>query len=152
MGLDLQECSLPYYDPVKAALHQLMFSTLVAAGLQGTAVNKNVFAVIQDINDHFTEADYDVRKAIGRSGYSINHFRNIFRKEVGVTPAEFVNARRLDRAEELFAQFKDRIPVKNVAAQCGFQDPYYFSRQFKKRRGISPQAYIRELKENEIRP
>lgn len=150
LGLDIQECELPYYDTVKAALHQMMFAALMAAGLATNTMNKGVFAVIQDINHHFTETDYDVRKAIEQSGYTMNHFRNIFRKEIGITPTEFVTARRLDRAEELFSQVKDRIPVKDVALQCGFQDPYYFSRQFKKRRGISPQAYIRELKEQEV--
>lgn len=149
LGLDIQECELPYFDIVKAALHQLMFSALMAAGLAGNTMNKGVFSVIQDINHHFTETDYDVRGAIEKSGYTMNHFRNLFRKEIGVTPTEFVNARRLDRAEEMFAQYKDRIPIKDVALQCGFQDPYYFSRQFKKRRGISPQAYIQELKQQE---
>ena len=142
LGLDMQDCALPYYDTVNAALHQLMFSALLAAGLSSQTMNSQVFQVIEDVNEHFTDPSYDIRKAIEQTGYTPNHFRKIFRDEIGVTPSEFVTARRLDRSEELLTQFRNRIPIKDIALQCGFQDPYYFSRLFKKRRGISPQAYV----------
>ena len=143
-GLDLQDCTLPYYDAVNASLYRLMFSALLAAGLLSNTMNAEVFMVIDDINHHFTEPDYDVRKIIEKTGYTDNHFRKLFKKEIGVSPTEFVNNRRLDLAEELFAQYHDRISIKDVAVQCGFLDPYYFSRQLKKRRGISPQTFIKE--------
>lgn len=142
MALDTQGSTLPYYDSVNAAIHQLMFSALVACGIQSTAVNPKVFEVIRDINDHFTEPDYDTRSAVRNTGYTDNHFRKLFQQETGSTPAGYLTNRRLDRAVELLDQFKGRISIKEISLQCGYQDPYYFSRQFKKRFGVSPQNYI----------
>lgn len=36
-------------------------------------------------------------------------------------------------------------PVKTVAIETGYGDPYYFSRAFKKHMGLSPEQY-RKLK------
>ena len=52
LGLDVQDCALPYYDTVKAALHQLMFSVLMAAGLQADTINKSVFAAFRPTHGH----------------------------------------------------------------------------------------------------
>ena len=145
MGLDLQDCTIPYYDTVNTALYRLMFTALIAAGLLSNTMNSDVFMVIDNINHHFTEPDYDVRKVIEKTSYTDNHFRKIFKSEIGVSPTEFITIRRLDQAEELLTQYRDRIPIKDIAIQCGFQDPYYFSRLFKKSRGISPQTFINEL-------
>lgn len=145
LGLDVQDINDPYYDSVNSAINQLMFSALIAADLKTHAINPQVYAVITDINKHFTDVDYNVREVIDRTGYSVNHFRKLFREEVGLTPTEFVTLRRLDKAVELFQQFKERIPVKEIARQCGYQDPFYFSRQFKNRFKMSPQQYVSQL-------
>lgn len=145
LALDMQDTTDPFYDSVNAAIHQLMLVSLIAADLKAHCMNPQVSAVITDINKHFTDVEYDVRKAIEQTGYTMNHFRKLFREEVGITPTNYVTLRRLDRAVELFQQFKDHIPIKEIAWQSGYQDPYYFSRQFKKRFKMSPQQYIEQL-------
>ena len=145
LGLDTQDVPAPAYDTVQAAIDQLMFSALLAGNLRARAMNTQVFDVIMDINAHFTEGDYDVREAINRTGYTVNHFRKLFRDETGITPTEFVSVRRIDKAIELFQLFRDHIPIKEIAWQVGYSDPYYFSRQFKQRTGVSPQQFISQL-------
>ena len=145
LGLDTQDSEDPNFDSVNSAIHQLMFASLIAADLKTRIMNPQVYLVITDINHHFTEVDYDVRKVIEQTGYTANHFRKLFRKESGVTPIEFIMQRRLDRSVELFQQFKNRIPIKEIAWQSGYKDPYYFSRQFKKTFNISPQKYVERL-------
>ena len=145
MGLDTQDNPLPYYDSVNAAIHQLMFSALIACSMQSLSIHPKVFQVIQQINEHFTEVDYDIRPVLEETGYTVNHFRKVFQQETGVTPAGYLINRRMDRAAELFDQYKDRVPIKEISLRCGYQDPYYFSRQFKKTFGMSPKQYIKEL-------
>jgi hypothetical protein len=38
------------------------------------------------------------------------------------------------------------LSVKEVAAELGYEDPYYFSRIFQKTLGCSPLAYRRSVK------
>jgi len=145
MGLDVQDQEAPYFSDIQSSIDLLMFHTLMAANLSARTMNPQVYGVIVRINAHFSATDYDVRQDILATGYTDNHFRKLFREETGVTPTEFVTIRRIDKAKDLFRLFQDRIPIKEIAWQCGYQDPYYFSRQFKKHTGVSPQQFVAQL-------
>ena len=147
LALDVQGMEGLHLDAVQAALQRLMHEVVIAVGMSAKAMNQQVFEIIREINGHFAEPDFDVSEAIQKTGYSPNHLRKLFKDETGVTPASFITNRRLDKAGELFRQVGNRIPVKDIALQCGYTDPYYFSRQFKAYYGVSPQKYIEELTE-----
>ena len=144
-ALDIQKVDLPYYKSVRNAMDQLFFSTLIASELAANTLNSMVVSVIQMINDHFTEPDFDLHGAIEKTGYSINHFRKLFRDEVGIPPLEFMNTRRLEYAKDLFWQWKDQLTIAQIAHTCGFRDEYYFSRYFKKREGMTPGQYVQQI-------
>ena len=59
-----------------------------------------------------------------------------FKAATGMTPQEFVETCRLQYALRLLATTS--APVKEVAYECGFSDPLYFSRRFSKRFGYPP--------------
>ena len=145
LGLDVQGMDETYLNSVQETLHRLMHESILAAGLKTKAMNQQVFDIIREINEHYAEPDFDVLGTMQSTGYSVNHLRKLFKDETGVTPAEFVAMRRMDRAGELFRQVRNRIPVKDIALKCGYQDPYYFSRQFKVFYGVSPQKYVEQL-------
>lgn len=70
---------------------------------------------------------------------SVSHYTNHFRKLTGMTPISFFNDLKIRKASELLHE-PDR-KIKDIANILGFEDPYYFSRWFKKTMGISPAAY-----------
>ena len=146
LALDIQTVDLPYYDNVRGSMHQLVFSALIAAELASDQLNPVVVSVVQKINEHFTDPDFDLSQVLVQTGYTVNHFRKLFRDEVGMPPLEYMNNRRLDYAKELFRLWKDRLSVAEVAHTCGFRDEYYFSRYFKKHEGITPGQYIADLR------
>ena len=57
----------------------------------------------------------------------------------GKTPKQYINERRIERAKELLLSSKS--PVSEIAALCGFEDPLYFSKAFKKHTGKSPMQF-----------
>ena len=57
----------------------------------------------------------------------------------GVPPAEFVLAERMRRAASLLVGGSSN--VKAVARDCGFDDPNYFAKAFRRRFGASPTEF-----------
>ncbi|GKS95435.1 DJ-1/PfpI family protein [Acidovorax sp. SUPP2825] len=63
----------------------------------------------------------------------------VFQRELGTTPARYVERVRVEAASALLAQAQ--ASVSTVARLCGFQHPETLRRAFHKHRAVSPQAY-----------
>ena len=74
-------------------------------------------------------------------GYSENHLRTLFKAKHGVTPNAYLTKLRMEYAKNLFDIYGDKLKICEIAWRCGFQDPLYFSKVFKKTYGVSPRAY-----------
>ena len=59
-----------------------------------------------------------------------NYFSRKFKKVMGCTPQEFLIHQRLTNATELM-RLTD-LPIKTIAARCGYPNQLYFSQAFKK--------------------
>ncbi|HVW59153.1 MAG TPA: AraC family transcriptional regulator [Puia sp.] len=70
---------------------------------------------------------------------SASHFSSLFRKSTGMSPMDYFIHLKLQKACLLL--YTDDIKIKHIAQALGYDDPYYFSRLFKKYQGISPDQY-----------
>ena len=70
----------------------------------------------------------------------------LFKKEMGMTYAEYKKECRLEFAESMIAHGDDRII--DIAFECGFNNISYFNRTFQKKYGMSPTEYRLHKKEN----
>ncbi len=72
---------------------------------------------------------------------SPSRLSHLFREQVGVTPQQFLETERLERAKQLLELTAHNI--QQVSRQVGFDNPFYFTRRFKKHTGQSPRQYRR---------
>ncbi len=72
-------------------------------------------------------------------GISEGAFYVFFKKRCGRSPVEYRNSIRINAARSLLANTD--LMISEIAVRCGFDDPYYFSRIFKKLTEISPKEY-----------
>jgi transcriptional regulator GlxA family with amidase domain len=70
---------------------------------------------------------------------SVRHFARAFKAEVGMTPATYVEAVRVERARHLLETAATTLD--EVATACGFGTPETFRRAFRRRLGVSPGEY-----------
>jgi len=70
------------------------------------------------------------------AGYSRSHFTRSFEQSEGISPARFVLEMRL-RAALTHLQAGEKS-VKQVAYSCGFRDPSYFTKTFRRVYGVAP--------------
>ena len=73
------------------------------------------------------------------AGLSRQHFTELFRHHFGMAPMKYVLQARLHRAAHLLRDQNRR--VSDVARTVGFEDPFHFSRSFRKEFGISPRLF-----------
>lgn len=71
-------------------------------------------------------------------GYSEAYFCRRFKALVGLTPMQYINMLRLEKAKNLLKNSNTKISV--VSAKCGFNSVSYFSKLYKKHFGISPKG------------
>jgi transcriptional regulator GlxA family with amidase domain len=82
---------------------------------------------------------HDVASLAKRMDLSPRHFARLFRAEVGMTPASWVEAARISAARTLLEQ--GRGALKQIAARSGFTDANTFRRAFLRHAGVSPAEY-----------
>lgn len=87
---------------------------------------------------HFAET-LSISDVIERSHYSQRHFIRLFSAAYGMTPQRYLLDVRIRHAS---AMLRDSgLSVTEVAMRCGFGDPNYFSRIFRKYSGNSPSEF-----------
>jgi transcriptional regulator GlxA family with amidase domain len=83
--------------------------------------------------------DHSVASLAERMELSPRHFARLFRDEVGITPAAWVEAARITSARAMLED--GRETPKQVAARCGFADADVLRRAFTRHVGVSPAEY-----------
>jgi transcriptional regulator GlxA family with amidase domain len=87
--------------------------------------------------------DLSIANLASRTGLSPRHFARLFRQEVGVAPAAWVQEARVAAARRLL-ESGDAVP-KQVASQCGFANADTLRRAFFRVVGVSPAEYRKRM-------
>ncbi|PTY04084.1 AraC family transcriptional regulator [Verrucomicrobia bacterium LW23] len=88
-------------------------------------------------------APFDAEELSRAAGLSPSRLRHLFRSQMGVAPQAYHEGLRIRRARELLAM--SRQTVGEIAAELGFDTPFYFSLRFKKHTGESPRAFRQRM-------
>ena len=127
---------------VEACLKQIGYLLYTEEdGPEGESTNPRIEALMERIFEE-PGADWRVEIMAREAGYSRTHFSRIFRQYAGETPKRYLIAMRIQRAAELLRE--TTLQVQEIADQLGYQDVYFFSRQFKREMGASPTGYRKQ--------
>ena len=74
---------------------------------------------------------------------STSHFFRAFRTTFEESPLAYIMQRRIRRAQELM--LTSRLPLSQVALECGMCDQPHFSRAFRRIVGTNPNAWRRQF-------
>ena len=98
--------------------------------------------VIRDVQDWVLEnldKTLHVDVLAARAGMSTRNFARLFKQDVEITPADFVETARIDAARRLLEE--SATPLKRIASRCGFGDPNSLRRAFVRQLGVTPADY-----------
>lgn len=94
--------------------------------------------VLELISEHFNE-NISSKQAAASLHFNQSYFCRRFHEAFGMSFSNYLNIFRIMHARRLLDNGKKSI--SDTAFECGFSDPAYFSRCFKKHVGILPSAY-----------
>ena len=69
---------------------------------------------------------------------SDSYLRRIFIQHMNISPIDFLNQTRFNKAVELLRTTD--MSIKEICYKCGFKSPQYFSRAFKQQLGTTPKS------------
>ena len=85
------------------------------------------------------DATVDHQKIAEELGMAEVTFRRKFRAATGAPPHEYVLQSRVSEARRLLGETD--LPIKSIAQGLGYNDVYFFSRQFKRFAGVPPALF-----------
>ncbi|WP_190811620.1 AraC family transcriptional regulator [Flagellimonas sp. S3867] len=110
-------------------------------------VNKYKKNEIDRLEEIFEYVNYNYSKNISvaqissQLGYTSNSFCRFFKKMTNRRFIDFVNEYRIEKAVEAFNESNSLIA--EVMYNSGFNDPSYFTKQFKKYQSVTPSTYLK---------
>lgn len=91
------------------------------------------------MQDHYALPGLTVSSLAKHVGLERSYFAKLFADELHQTPHQFLLRYRLEKASRLLTHTD--LPIADVAASAGFQDPVYFTRVFRKHIGCPPSDF-----------
>ncbi len=85
------------------------------------------------------QQEIKMEKVAAELNMSYSWFRRLFKEYTGFAPAQYIQELRIQRAKELLTN--TNLRTKEIAFECGFENPEYFFTAFKNKTGYTPTKY-----------
>ena len=95
------------------------------------------------IDDHYSDTNFSVSALSRELQYNPKYVSAVFKKTFGVGIIEYLTTIRIQQACTMIEQ--GFTSVSDIGFRCGFSDPQYFSKVFKKRMGMAPEHYRKNM-------
>ena len=159
LGMAMDECknasqNTPYLLSLLSAAYFLIRSIVTdspAAAIVSGGISDGLSPTIRNcvnyVDIYYAETDI-LGELCKKFNLTRRNLERLFAKELNVSPLCYVKQVRMKQAEAMLSN--SSYSVSRVAAVCGYSSFAYFSKEFKKRYGVSPSLY--RAKKSSITP
>lgn len=134
--------SMKNLEYININIWQLLTSFIYQHFYQETRhANENtnsIDTVIEYMKKHLDES-MTVEELAAQLSYSASYFYTLFKEKTGYSPIHYFNHLKIQKACQ-YLTFTN-LSIKEISYKLGFNDPFYFSRIFKKLMEVSPSKY-----------
>lgn len=144
---ELQLCRDDYQEMLEIHLRQILImlhrylksSVKIENGMIVEEIDKAMLYFNEHYNENISIEDYAATRHMSTSWFIRN-----FKQYANVTPMQYILSIRISHAEDLLKNTEYNLTeISNI---IGYENPLYFSRIFKKQKGLSPSEYRKNIK------
>ncbi len=99
---------------------------------------------IEYIEENFLDSKISVTYLANICGISEAYLKKLFIKRFGASPIKYIIQLKINHACDLLRS--ELYSITQVAELCGYDNVYYFSRQFKRYAGVTPSVFVQRYK------
>lgn len=137
-------CNQTVSDYTKLVIsHQITSALLViisnALSNVNTTNDLRVEKVLKYINENL-DSDLSIFILANNHHISESHFKRWFKKEIGITPMDYIQRQKIEYAKQQLA-YQEELSITDIAFQLNFSSSQYFSTVFRKYAGMTPLEY-----------
>ena len=127
-------------EQIKQALNTLFTRVLAYRNEQASHEKAElIYRAKAFIDAHFSNPDLLLEDVAASANLSPSHFSLVFSRETGESFKSYLTRIRIEHAKELLRSTD--LKCFEIAYQCGYSDPHYFSYAFKKHTGQPPRQF-----------
>ena len=144
-----EEAHQPEYAVVetKGILLQLLSRFLQYATPKSEVSDERIVKVLNYLRKNINKK-IKISQLSGICNLTEDHFIRLFKKEMQCTPIQYVNQKKIEKAQLML--IVENIPIKDIAYDLSFENISYFNRLFKHITQYTPTQYCKLLKETNV--
>ena len=129
------------FTQIPAKYTALLYELITELGetAVGAVENESAFSLLSQGVEYLAEhlhENVSVPTLADKCGISEAYFRRLFHKRFGLSPVEYKEELRMERAYR-YLRYSEAT-VREIAEVLGYDDPTYFIKRFKKKTGVTP--------------
>lgn len=142
---ELQRCQSHYPEFLTLLLRQLFIlihrQLTRERKLKNEYLDAEIELAIQFFNDNYN-TEVNIEAYAASRGMSVSWFIRNFKQYTHTTPMQYLVSRRITNAQMLLET--TNYNITEIGRIVGYDNPLYFSRIFRKQKGVSPSEYRRQ--------
>lgn len=146
MILELQTCRVGYESLLSMYLEQIFVliqrSRLDQTPVVSSHLQEEMGIARRYFQEHYNE-DINIEEYALSRNMSVSYFLKKFKEVTTKSPMQYILAIRISNAVSLLESTD--YNVTEISTIIGYDNPLYFSRVFKKQKGVSPSDYRKQL-------
>lgn len=139
---EMQRCQANYEELLVLLLNQLFIfihrSLTKERKLENIFLDNEMEIAMQYFNDNYNK-EISIKEYASSRGMSVSWFIRNFKRYAGATPMQYIMSIRIFNAQALLEN--TNYSITEIGNIVGYDNPLYFSRIFKRQKGMPPSAY-----------
>ena len=100
---------------------------------------KQLVLIVKTVDENSSDSELNVNMLSQKTGIGTKQLYRTIKKEMGMSPIEYINDVRLNKAAKMLKEHK--FSVSEVCYETGFSTPSYFTKCFQDKFGCKPSEY-----------